>query len=88
MKAMRCKVEITNVEGQGTGYETIHARPVARREGYPHDGSDEDNTFARFSPSGEFSLCIANPELHGVYQPGQRFYVDWTPIEPEQPAQA
>lgn len=79
-KPMRCKVEIHDVTLHRSG-EHITARPVGKNGGYPADGGDEDNTFANFSPSGEFKLFIANPELHGVYKPGQKFYVDWTPIE-------
>lgn len=76
---MRCKVKIISVE-KFENCEKIVANPVCKSGSYPPDGSDEDNTFAKFSPSGEFSLLIANPELLGVYQPGQIFYVDWTPV--------
>jgi len=81
MKSMRCKVTIQEVHLHGAT-ETIIARPVCKPGGYPPDGADEDNTFARWSPSGEFRLCIANPDLFDTYKPGQVFYVDWTPIEP------
>lgn len=84
MKAMRCKVEIIEVT-LGQSCDQITARPVCKPGGYPSDGLDEDNTFSKFSPSGEFKLTIANPELMNAYRPGQKFYVDWTPI-PEDPA--
>lgn len=80
MSKMRCKVQIQEVRLHGAS-ETIIARPVCKDGGYPADGSDEDNTFAKFSPSGEFQLSIANPALLGAYRPGQKFYVDWTPID-------
>lgn len=79
-KPMRCKVEITEVT-LGKLQDNITARPVCKAGAYPSDGSDEDNTFAKFSPSGEFKLTVANPDLLGIYRPGQKFYVDWTPIE-------
>lgn len=79
-KPMRCKVEIHEVTLHGHS-EQIVARPVCKSGSYPADGSDEDNTFAKFSPSGDLRLTIANPALLGIYKPGQRFYVDWTPVE-------
>ncbi len=78
---MRCKVKITEVK-LGENCDQITAVPVCKSGAYPADGSDEDNTFSKFSPSGCLQLTIANPELLNVYRPGQQFYVDWTPIEP------
>jgi hypothetical protein len=45
---------------------------------YPADGSDENNTFARFSPSVALQISITNPALHGQIKPGDTFYVDFT----------
>jgi hypothetical protein len=42
--------------------------------------NDEDNSFAKTTPSGKVELTVANKELHGVYKPGDVFYVDFTPI--------
>jgi hypothetical protein len=44
---------------------------VSRSTPYPDDGSDEDNTFAKFSPSVDLSITIANPALLGQFRPGQ-----------------
>jgi hypothetical protein len=44
----------------------------------PTDGMDEDNTFAKFSPSANFSICVANPALLGKLKAGQKYYVDFT----------
>jgi len=49
------------------------------RGGYPADGSDEDNSFAKFSPSVSMDFHVANPALFGKFEPGQKFYVDFTP---------
>lgn len=54
---------------------------VPKNGSYPEDGSDEDNTFARFSPSGALKLTIANPALLGKFAPGQKFYLDFTEAE-------
>lgn len=31
--------------------------------------------------SEEINLTIANKELHGKIKPGQKFYVDFTPVD-------
>jgi hypothetical protein len=81
---MRCKVQVQRVD-RGVGCDHVYANPVAKSGTYPADGHDEDNTFAKFSPGGEFKLDIANPNLLGVIEPGDKFYVDWTLIPKEQP---
>lgn len=52
---------------------------VSKSDGYPADGSDENNTFAKFSPSGKLELQIANPALIGRFENGDTFYLDFTP---------
>ncbi|MBR1150063.1 hypothetical protein [Bradyrhizobium sp. JYMT SZCCT0428] len=75
---MRAKMQVNKVE-RFNGSDRITCNAVARSSAYPEDGSDEDNTYAKFSPSGELSLTIANPVLLGVIEPGQKFYLDFTP---------
>lgn len=54
----------------------MHAVCATKYEG---DGADEDNTYARYSPSANLTINIANPELFGKFEVGQKFYVDFTP---------
>lgn len=75
---MRAKMQVSKVE-RFPGGDTITCNAVARSSGYPADGSDEDNTYAKFSPQGELTLTIANPALLGKIEPGQKFYLDFTP---------
>jgi hypothetical protein len=77
---MRAKMQVGKVE-RFPGMDRITCNAVARSGGYPADGSDEDNTFAKFSPSGELTLSIANPALLGKIEPGQKFYLDFTPAD-------
>lgn len=77
MAAMRAKVRINFVDRRQEGYETLYMNPVAASR-YPDDGSDENNTYAKFSPSGSFSLTIANPALIGKFAEGEEYYVDFT----------
>lgn len=73
---MRAKMQVSKVE-RFQGQDRITCNAVAAKS-YPADGSDEDNTYAKFSPSGELSLSIANPVLLGKIEPGQKFYLDFT----------
>lgn len=61
--------------------ETLSMSPVCKSGGYPADGTDEDNTYARWSPSGSLTLFVANPNLWGGYKVGEKMYLDFTPAE-------
>lgn len=78
MPAMRAKFKITKVEMYDGGSERLEMTAVSKSGPYPEDGSDEDNTYAKFSPSGSLTLTIANPALAGKFKPGQKFYLDFT----------
>lgn len=80
MPAMRAKVKCTEVRSNETG-DVLTFVPVAKSGTYPPDGSDEDNTYAKFSPGGKFELHVQNPALLGQFRPGQKYYVDFTPAE-------
>lgn len=77
MSNMRAKFIVSSVE-KFTGGEKLKFNAVAKSSGYPADGSDEDNTYAKFSPSASCEIHVANPDLHGKFEPGQKFYVDFT----------
>ncbi len=74
-KTMRAKMQVSKVE-RFAGSDRVTMNAVAAKN-YPADGSDEDNTYAKFSPAGELSLTIANPGLLGKIEPGQKFYLDF-----------
>jgi hypothetical protein len=87
--AMRAKLKISSVQ-QHTSVQSAGAEPtvsgetlnftaVCRSEGYPADGSDENNTFSKFTPSADLRMYIANPALFGQFKEGDTFYVDFTP---------
>lgn len=83
---MRCKVRVGSCipyrtpDGQ-TVNETLRLHGVPKSGAYDAEGNDEDNTFSRFSPSIDFAIVIANPALIGKFEPGDTFYVDFTPVE-------
>lgn len=77
---MRAKVKVSSVELTEYG-EVIKAAPVCGNKAFGPNGESEDNTFARFTPSGAIQLTINNPELFGKIKPGQHFYTDFTKVE-------
>lgn len=86
MPRMRAKLRVSSVQdtvdtdGNKRG-ENLVFIAVARNAAYPADGSDEDNTFAKFSPSATFNLHCANPALFGGFIVGEKYYVDFTLAE-------
>ncbi|WP_339347523.1 hypothetical protein [uncultured Sphingomonas sp.] len=80
MTIMRAKLQIASVTKHSAECEQLKFHGVAAKS-YPADGSDEDNTFAKFSPAVSLDITIMNPSLVGQFEPGQRFYVDFTPAE-------
>lgn len=83
---MRAKVRVGSCipyrhpETGQTINETLQFHGVAKSDGpYPTDGSDENNTFSRYSPSVSFQIVVTNPALFGRFEAGDTFYVDFTP---------
>jgi hypothetical protein len=88
-KSMRAKFVVASVTRHAGSTEAVKFNAVAKSTGYPADGLDEDNTFAKFSPSASCEIVITNPALTGSFNPGDKFYVDFTPVPaPEAPATA
>lgn len=83
MPAMRAKFYITGIEqfGEPVTQERVSFSAVGKSGSYGDDGLDEDNTYARYSPSGSLSLTIANPALLGKFTVGEKFYLDFEPAE-------
>jgi hypothetical protein len=84
MTKMRAKVRVTGIQpypnADAPSQETLTFNFPAKDGAYPADGSDEDQQFARFSPSGSLSLAIANPALIGKFAVGDTFYLDFVPV--------
>jgi len=82
MSKMRAKLRVGSVIPHQVDGATVSERlvfyGVSKSSPYPADGSDEDNTFAKFSPSVMLDIQIANPALIGQFKPGDTFYVDFT----------
>lgn len=75
---MRAKLAVVGVRKNTDGSEILSFCGVSKCDGYPEDGSDEDNTYAKFSPCVSLEITIQNPALYGKFVAGQKFYVDFT----------
>ena len=86
MTTMRAKARVYSITPHKTeSGEVVNERLEfvfpAKSGSYPPDGSDEDQQFARYSPSASLSLTIANPALLGQFAVGDTFYLDFVPVE-------
>lgn len=79
MPDMRAKMRLSHITKLSEGgQEQLHFFAVGPSKGYPEDGSDENNSYAKWSPSGLLQLQVANPALIGKFEVGQEFYIDFT----------
>ena len=78
LKAFYVREHFYGKDGAKSGEEvSFHAVAASK---YPEDGSDEDNTFAKWTPSANLSIQITNPALLDLIKVGDEFYVDFTPV--------
>ena len=75
---MRAKFKVDSVDKRGT-CEILRFSAVYKDGAYPADGSDEDNTFAKWTPQADCTMTVNNPALYDQFKIGDKFYVDFTP---------
>lgn len=75
---MRAKLQVETVDTDEHGERLTMVAVGKNGGGYPQDGSDEDNTYAHFTPSATLQIYIANPALRGKIKEGEKYYVDFT----------
>lgn len=73
---MRAKFQVSSVEpfasGEVVSFVAVTSKP------FDKDGVNEDNSFARFTPSADCKMTILNPTLLGKFAVGQTYYADFT----------
>ncbi len=80
MTTMRAKLKVESVLKTEYG-EQVKMVAVCKNTPYPADGSDEDNTYASFTPAASLEINIRNPNLYGKIVPGQKYYCDFELVE-------
>lgn len=78
---MRAKMKLSSITNASDTCETLNFVAVCKSDGYPADGSDEDNTFARWTPTASLSMTITNPSLIGKFTVDDKYYLDFTKVE-------
>jgi len=77
MRMMRAKMKVSKVESFET-CQILSFRAVHKSDGpYPPDGRDENNSFARWTPSADLTMTVTNPELFGKITEGEEYYLDF-----------
>ena len=74
---MRAKMKVQSVETFEGGMQKVKMSAVCGDKPFGPAGESEDNTFARYTPSGSIELSITNPDLAGQLVAGQKLYVDF-----------
>jgi len=69
-KQVRAKMEVSSIT-RWKGQDQVKFNCV-------YTNSPEDNNFAGATPAGDAQLTISNPALIGFFQPGDKFYLDFT----------
>ena len=85
MSDMRAKMRVSqampifNNEGTEKIAEKLYFYAVCAST-YPEDGTDENNTFAKFTPNAMIELYCQNPALFDKFKPDEEYYVDFSKV--------
>lgn len=78
---MRAKLKIKSITDITGGTQQVIFSAVGKSSPYDAEGNDEDNTFAKYTPTADLTMHISNPALIGTLKPNQVYYVDFTLAE-------
>lgn len=76
-RAMRAKLIVHGISRADDGASERLVFRAVYKNTYGVDGTDEDNSYALFTPSADLNIVINNPVLVGKFALGQRYYVDF-----------
>lgn len=82
MSRMRAKFELLSITPLAVDppAEELDFTAVTEKE-FDEDGNSEDNTFSKWTPTGDLTITVTNPNLIGKFKRGQKFYLDFTLAE-------
>lgn len=78
MQRARCKFTVTAVTPSYDGAPPTSQR-VRMSTQYDQELAQEDEAFAKSTPSGDMTFQVDNPALAGFFEPGKAYYIDITP---------
>lgn len=76
MARMRAKFTVQCIQ-KYEGGENLNFSAVCPDK-FGENGENEDNDFARWTPSGNLSMSVTNPDLLGKFNEGEKYYLDFT----------
>jgi hypothetical protein len=81
---MRAKFSVVSIQTHRNQTDEIYQEDLVfqavTETPFDENGNSEDNTFAKWTPTGHLSMSIQNPNLFGKFYAGQKFYLDFTPV--------
>ena len=77
---MKAKFELKAVTKQGDAAEELKFSAVTEKA-FNDEGKSDDNDFSKWTPSGELTMTVTNPDLIGKFQVGEKFYLEFTKAE-------
>ena len=76
---VRAKVAVTGMQDYfhpTTG--EIQSRQVTLSAVYSNDPNSANYSWSKWTPSGQVTLQITNPDAYSQFQPGKEYFVDFT----------
>ena len=77
MSKMVAKFRVSKVTKQD-GMVSLEMAPVSAAP-FDKDGVSEDNSFAKWTPSGALAMTITNPTLLDTFKEGEKYYLNFSP---------
>lgn len=76
---VRAKFKVNSYETclQGSSSEQVECRTVKLQAVY--DNSEENKRFFKYTPNGQITIGLLNPEAWKQFELGKEYYVDFTP---------
>ena len=82
---MRAKFKVMSVEVINATSQKVTMMAVTEAP-FDEEGKSDDNSFARWTPTGTITMMISNPDLMGKIKVGQKFYTDFNEAPEAAPA--
>lgn len=70
---MRAKLTVQSVTDNGYSDQVKYTAQ--------YSDNKEDNSYSEATPNASADFTISNKALRGLIKPGQKYYVDFTPID-------
>lgn len=67
-------------QGEPKQSEVLKMRPVTSRP-FDAEGVSEDNSFAKWTPSGNLEMTVSNPALFGQIKVGENYFLTFAKCE-------